>query len=277
MKRDIKLIGLDLDGTTLQDYTGISARVRASIERAIQSGIAVLPATGRQLGGIPPAFLAIQGVRYALTSNGAKVYDLVQDKVLYSDCFTPEKAAQLLRLLKKYELAPSVYIDGHGYAQPTPAMEAKLDEELAAYMRKTRTYVQNLEEFVRQKGREVEKIPIHFATEAERQRALVDLQARGDVTVTSSMALNLELNTKTANKGAGLLALGRLLGYSSAQIMAVGDGTNDIEMLRQVGWGVAMGNAVPAAKAVANAVTASYKQDGVAKAIDEVMGLLPRG
>lgn len=272
MKQDIKIIGLDLDGTTLQHYTGISPRVRASIQRAIQNGVVVLPATGRQLGGIPQEFLSIPGVRYALTSNGAKIYDLAENEEVYSDCFTPAETIDLLDFLAGFEAVMSVYIDGRGYAAPNGQVEKKLNDELVAYMHATRTQVPSLAAFVQKAARPVEKIPLHFVKEEERQRAWRALDARGDVSITSSMPLNMEVNTKTANKGAGLLALGRLLGAQRSQIMAVGDGLNDVEMLRQVGWGVAMGNALPQVKAVADAVTESCQNDGVADAIDRVLG-----
>lgn len=82
--QDIRLIGLDLDGTVFDDAKHISPRNLAAIEAAVQAGIIVLPATGRTATGVPQAFTGIPGVHYALISNGASVIDMrtvLQEKV----------------------------------------------------------------------------------------------------------------------------------------------------------------------------------------------------
>ena len=81
------------------------------------------------------------------------------------------------------------------------------------------------------------------------------------------MPTNVELNILRANKGEALKQLTDYLGLSMEQVMAVGDGMNDLTMLRMAGVGVAMGNACPEAMAAADAVTADCDHDGVAQAI----------
>ena len=71
------------------------------------------------------------------------------------------------------------------------------------------------------------------------------------------------------NKGEGLLRLGTLLGIERDEIMACGDGMNDFEMLKAVGFGVAMENAVEKVKQAADYVTDTNENDGVAKAIEK--------
>lgn len=273
MKQDIKLIGLDLDGTTLDDEKNIHPRVKAAIAEATKQGIVVLPATGRQLSGVPQEFLQIPGVRYALTANGALVYDFEQKKPLYRDCFTQETALSLLEYLGKLDIIIAMYVDGIGYTQTLnmDGFEKILPPEMLQYIRESRMKTESLTDVVRQSSEQVEKFSLLFKDEAKRQKTLATLQKRGDNCTTSSINMNLEVNTPTANKGAGLLALGRQLGFERHQIMAVGDGGNDIEMLKAVGYGVAMGNAPHEVKAVADAVTASCNEAGVALAIEEVL------
>lgn len=79
-----------------------------------------------------------------------------------------------------------------------------------------------------------------------------------------------------ASKGAGVSWLLNRLGVDPAACMALGDGENDLEMLQLVGLGVAMGNAVEAARAVADAATAANSADGVARAVERFV-LQPRG
>ena len=73
---DIRMIGLDLDGTVFNNEKEITEHTRQVLAEAIRRGVTVLPATGRPQEGLPGQFLAIPGVRYALTSNGARILDL---------------------------------------------------------------------------------------------------------------------------------------------------------------------------------------------------------
>jgi hydroxymethylpyrimidine pyrophosphatase-like HAD family hydrolase len=77
----------------------------------------------------------------------------------------------------------------------------------------------------------------------------------------------LAIMNPTCSKASGVVELARYLGVPLEQIMAIGDNNNDIEMLRTVGWGVAMGQASEAVTSAARAVTTSNREDGVARAI----------
>ena len=92
MEREIKLVALDLDGTTFNSEKVITERTREAIAAAIKKGVIVMPATGRQKTGLPESFTSIPGVRYALTSNGGAVVDLWEDSIIYAD-FIPYKTA----------------------------------------------------------------------------------------------------------------------------------------------------------------------------------------
>jgi hydroxymethylpyrimidine pyrophosphatase-like HAD family hydrolase len=86
---------------------------------------------------------------------------------------------------------------------------------------------------------------------------------------TSALGNNVEVNAVGADKGLGLLKLGEILGISRDEIMACGDGTNDSSMILAAGVGVAMGNAVDEVKAIADYITLTNDEDGVAKAIEK--------
>lgn len=271
MKQDIKLIGLDIDGTILESFSTMRPRVKQAIEKALAAGIVVLPATGRQLQGIPKDFLEIPGIRYAVTGNGALVYEL-PDTVLHADCFAKTKALEMLDYLSQFDGMVGLYMGGKGYNQMvTPELEKALPTPVLEYLTTTRQYVPDLASVIEQSDFPVEKFTIFFANQERRLQAWQQLNTHNDSTTTSSVELNLEINTRTANKGVGLLKLGEKLGLRQDQIMAVGDGVNDIQMLRAVGYGVAMGNASPEVKQAADAVTADCSQDGVALAIEAVL------
>ena len=81
--------------------------------------------------------------------------------------------------------------------------------------------------------------------------------------------MNLEINAAGVNKGKAMIELGKLLGISREEIMAFGDGNNDLKMLKEVGTGVAMENAISSVKEAADYVTLSNDEEGVAKFIEK--------
>ena len=76
LRKNVRCIALDLDGTTLQDSKTISEGNRRALESAIARGIHVVVASGRAMDSLPEAITSITGIEYAITSNGAAVYRL---------------------------------------------------------------------------------------------------------------------------------------------------------------------------------------------------------
>ena len=125
-----------------------------------------------------------------------------------------------------------------------------------------------MEAFLTADGGNVQKMHLLFGSTKERQRAFEMIAPyEADLAVTSAMSLNIEINKKSADKGNGLIALGKILGIQKEEIMACGDASNDLAMMQKVGFVVAMGNAEPEIKAAADYVTLTNEENGVAYAI----------
>ena len=75
----VRLAALDLDGTLLNHEGQVTPRTRAALQAASDRGVVIVPTTGRPLGNLPPVVAQLPGVRYAITSNGAAVWDLGSD------------------------------------------------------------------------------------------------------------------------------------------------------------------------------------------------------
>lgn len=269
---DIKLIALDLDGTLLNDAKQISERNIRALKRCIEKGIYIVPTTGRTVKGIPEAVLAISGISYAITVNGGKVEELTTHKVIHEELLSKETAIKVFEKVKDYPIMYDAYINGRGKAEERFLNHLDLygiKPEIQELVRKTRDKIENIFEYVQNCPDQVEKVNLFFADMELREKVRKELASIPDIIITSSMGNNLEINAKQATKGNGIKKLAEYLGLSIEQTMAFGDGENDVSMIQEAHMGVAMGNAMEVVKKVANYVTLSNEEDGVAAAIEK--------
>ena len=96
----IKLIALDLDGTTINNDRVISRRNREALEKASEQGVKVVIATGRPFSALPEDVFEMKGVRYVLTSNGAAITDLEKGETIYRNCLSADTVERAVALLK---------------------------------------------------------------------------------------------------------------------------------------------------------------------------------
>lgn len=267
----IKMIGLDLDGTLLNTKKELTEYSRDVLRRALDKGIIVLVATGRPYTGIPEELRNFPGIRYALTSNGARVLDTKKDILLIEELLPREDAVRALKVFQKYDTMAEIYFDGQGYAD-----EAKMAQihkyhhnpHMWEYVRKSRVMVPDILEMAEQSTKDMDKIQGLFADMDEREQAWRELMQDEKLELVGSLKYNIEINAAGVNKGKSLVKLGELLGIRREEIMACGDGDNDITMLCEAGFGVAMGNAEESVKKAADYITETNDEDGAAKAIE---------
>lgn len=270
-KKDIRLIGLDLDGTTLTSDKVLTARTKAVLEACLERGIEVLPATGRAKAGIPAYLTGIKGIRYILLSNGALVYDMKEDRYVYQNLLSFEKSMALLDQLEAYGSFYDLFAGGFGRCEGRfldNLDDYAIEPHIQDLIHMSRKRIDNLRDWLLAWKKPVEKFTVFFADPEARLQAMADMGRDPDLAVTSSIPNNMELNSASCNKGDALLSLGRMLGISPSQIMACGDGVNDLDMVRMAGFGVAMDNGMDQVKEAADFITKSCDEEGVAYAIE---------
>ena len=273
MAKDIRLIALDLDGTLLTTDKRLTERNRNALLRAGEKGIAIVPVTGRIFNGLPRSVLELPCLKYAILCNGASVYDVAGDRLL---CRAEMPLAQALEIMSWLDGQPVIYdcyAEGRGFM--TEAMWNQIDRYawspiVVDYMKSVRAPVPELKAFLRQKGWDIQKIQA-FCPDEDTQRRLLTHMPFSGIAVSSSVPRNVEINREDATKGRALLALAKHLGLERDQVMAFGDGLNDISMIENAGVGVAMGNAVDEVRRVADKITATNDEDGVAAVIETLM------
>lgn len=270
----IQLIALDLDGTLLDSRKRLPHRNRKAIEACIARGIQVVPCTGRTAEGVPSMIKEISGIRYAITVNGGMIEDMEKKLILDRRLMEKETALSVLEQIKDRHIMYDIYADGQGISEDrfyNHLDEYKVTKEIQILVKKTRRVVPDIIEYVKNKPGMVDKVNLFFSDLDEREEIRILLKQRTDVIVSSSLYNNLEINAIGAEKGEALLRLASILGLSREETMACGDGDNDFSMIRLAGTGVAMENGEESLKAIADYITGSNDEAGVAQAIEKLV------
>ena len=275
MQQTPLLIALDLDGSLCTTDKRITPYTAAVLARAAGSGVLPVPATGRFFKGMPAELREAGWLRCAITINGASVLD--GDTVLCRAEMGWQRAVEAMEYLDTQDLIYDCYQDSWGWITRSfqeKAAEFVPDQYYLKMLRVLRSPVDELKAHLRRVRRDVQKIIIFTRTDELQNELLKSLPIRfPDLVVTSSARHNIELNAPAANKGDALRGLAAALGIPMERTMAVGDGLNDMAMLRAAGIRVAMGNAHPDLKAIAGYITDDCDHDGAAKAIEYFCGL----
>ena len=277
MARDIKIISLDLDGTLLDSQKRLSDGNRAALEEAAAKGVLIVPTTGRFFGMMPQSIRDLPFVRYAITINGAQVYDRETGTAIVREEIPLDMALDIMRLLDGYDVIYDCYRSNWGWMTESLQNKAEdyaTDAHYVKMVREFRNPVPELKAYLESTASEgdVQKVML-FARNTPGSEAVTKAIADAvrerfpQIKATSSTWNNLELNIATAHKGNSLRRFAEHLGYALDNCMAIGDGMNDLSMIEAAGLGVAMSNAHPLVIAAADHVTASNDEDGVARAI----------
>ncbi|MFA6849978.1 MAG: Cof-type HAD-IIB family hydrolase [Selenomonadaceae bacterium] len=268
---NIKLIALDMDGTTLNTEHQVTPANKEAIKAALSKNVEVVISTGRSNTELFPILKQFPEIRYFICGNGAKIYDKTLDKNIFEDFLPFSVATNLIDIAKDYLVTPEIYVNNHIYTNKhfyDYITDFISEPHLISLIQQSRTPLQDLSDFLQNWQKPIEKINMFYTDENERNRLFAVLN-KMDVALTSSLEHNLEINSPTASKGTALHHLCQSLHIESPDVMAIGDGHNDISMLRYAGCSVAMGNAIPSARNAARFTTLTNTESGVAFAINE--------
>lgn len=268
----IKLIALDLDGTTLNKESKLSEGNRKALQAAADMGVNIVIATGRPFCALPKEILDFEPVRYVLTSNGAKITDLHEGKILYENCLAPHSVEAAVKLLEPLHYVLETFVDGVAYIEGwyyRQVDETRESFRAVDYILNTRKPQDDFYQFMLDNSSGIENINVNFEDISEKPDMKVKLEALPDVTITSSFDHNLEIGGATTSKAQALTQMGKILGIDKSEMMAAGDSPNDMAMLKAAGTAVAVGNAKPEVKAIADFIAPDHDKDGVAAAVEK--------
>ncbi len=270
MTRDIQLVAIDLDGTLLRDDKSLSQENVDAIKEAIEQGVQVVICTGRTLPSIQ--YLSKQlpqgdGDEYLILQNGAVIHQLPDLNIVHETILTEGDRQAIYDVFKEYRSEEvqmvafdpdKLYLVDDETANPTVVQDAKtLSTDITLAKFEEVLNLETLYKIVVFGGVEfiddyLEKIPN-------------DLYEQ--VHIVRSLPVAIEFIPKLANKANGLNALIQQLDIKAENIMTIGDELNDYEMVKMAGLGVAMENGHPEVKRVADELTLTNNENGVAHAI----------
>lgn len=276
----IRLVALDLDGTLLDSQSQISPRTRQAIADAVGRGVIVLP-----------------GIRYAITTNGAAVWDMGTDPLgavysRYADAarrqthqpvrllhrpMPPETAREAFALYQEYHGPLSIFSDGRSYLDGT-GMALFQNRHIQRHSTEARQpddgryhVVRDQPEWLSRHAHEVEKFCMFFDSAEIAQAALPRFRALPGVEAVQGSPDNVEVTAQGVDKGTALLALADMLGIPREATAAIGDSENDRAMLARAGVAAVMANALPEIRALGDIVsTRDNDHDGVAELFERL-------
>lgn len=268
----IRMVALDLDGTTLTSKGELSDRTRRALELAAEQGVYVVVSTGRSFNSLPPVIKDVKGIAYAITSNGSHINVLATGESVYDDYIWPDNIETIIRMKDKYHCGLEVFIDGQAYIDEDTYRDIEqngCEFRNAEYVLWSRKPVPVIEELLRDNYNKIENCNFCFEGIDKVEAARPEISAIPNAQITTSFRNNLEIGGPNTSKKTALIELMKRLGIDSSELMCCGDAPNDIQMLELAGIGVAMGNAWGGTKDHADYVTATNDEDGVAIAFEK--------
>jgi Cof subfamily protein (haloacid dehalogenase superfamily) len=261
-----KLVAIDMDGTLLNGEKQISPENYEAIQKARENGVKVVLASGRPLVGFKRYLEELNLVSeedYVVAFNGAIVQSSGGNKIISKTTLDLEDYEEL------YELSKELKVNIHALTEntvisPKDSKYTRLESEI--------NLIHSEIIAVEDVPKDTNILKVMFIDDPKIIDEVIEKipeAVSSKYTIVRSEPFFLEFLHKSVNKGAGVEALAQNLNIKQEEVICIGDAGNDIHMVKYAGLGVAMGNAFPELKRVANFITKTNDQNGVAHVINK--------
>lgn len=277
----IKIIFADLDGTILNDNKKITEYTMDSINYAMEKGIEFVPTTGRHKGGIPDIILKNSSIKYAVTVNGAAIWELHPNEIcLKTDRLPTEIVLKIMQKSLELDVMADIFSDEKCYTDYRNIeilKEVDVSEPVKKYILSSRTVTDNLMDFYTKSKPEINKITMNFkgvknSTPKNRNKMIEYLKGIREISVVSGGGDNIEVTSSTATKGSGVKWIADYLNIPLSDTIAFGDSENDLSMFEVCGHSCAPENSAKELKEISEYLCQENNDDGIAKFIDKITG-----
>lgn len=260
-----KLIVTDMDGTLLNEDNKIEDRVKKSIEYAKEKGIKIILASGREYNSILPYAKELGATDMLITMNGAMVTD-IQGNIIFEEVIDNDVCENIVQMAMENDIFPILFIDNNLYAN-------REEDRLELFKHYTTSPIhifKDLKKLSQEKPiskfiliDDIEKIKVF--------QQILKKKFGEKINIDRSKPEALEIYSKKTNKGLMVQKVADYYGIKKEEIIAIGDGENDISMISYAGMGVAMENALEELKKEAQFVTKDNSNNGVGYAIEKLI------
>lgn len=263
-----KLIAIDMDGTLLNEKKEISHRCKEDILKLKEKGISIVLATGRPFHGILPyidELYLLDENDFMVTYNGALVQNVNADKVLKKSPLSLDSYKEL------YTVSKELDINIHALTENS-VLTPKNNPY--THIESTINKIPTIEVPIEDIDNSTNIIKVMFIDDPKRIDTIIPLipdWVEANYSILRSAPIFLEFLDKGVDKGVGVSLIAKQLGIEPKEVIAIGDAGNDIAMIQYAGLGVAMGNATDDVKSVADYITLTNEEDGVAHVIEKFM------
>ena len=275
----MKLLVLDVDGTLFGSDGKVSMSSIEAMKKAQEKGVTIMLASGRDYSSLPLDQLKDVDIPYVITCNGSAAYKTETKETLYEECLDTEEMLEVFAYVLERGIHLNVQMNGGNYTEKkcqSYIRNMAVPDYVKEVLDETCEPLDDIAEFVRKNEVDILKVTLNFQMKEDgeylnREEVNQYLKKLPDIHVVDGGFANLEFNKAGVSKASGIRFMSKYLGIPKEDIMAIGDSENDIEMLKEAGLGIAMGNALDEVLVVADDVTAPNDEDGVAKAIEKYL------
>lgn len=273
----IRLIIADLDGTIMERPKVITDRTKRAVAAVRKVGAEVVLASARPPRSIRYYHRELRLTTPVIAYNGALLWDLLTGIPLAQISLTPQLAGEMVQLGRELGTEINIEANDEWFAD---RISERLSADLREYTTLGEPQVGKVDEILASDtplGKVV--LDIRDLDEKKRKEARNTLirHFEGQSHITETVPGLLDMISADASKAVMAQRLARSLNVTADQVLGIGDHENDVPLLRWAGVGVAMGNAIPAAKEAADVVTSSNQRDGVAEALERWVLDRPQG
>lgn len=269
---EYKLICIDMDGTLLSDIKEISDRNKEAIKKAYDKGVKIAVCTGRIFTSANYFADLLEIKTPVIASNGAYIREKDRDKVIYQQVLGYDNCKDMLDVFRKHNIYPHYYSTDTIFTEKiihSSSFYAEVNKTLPKDRKINIVVVEDWDEIFHKYEEEIFKgVGIH-EDENIIANARQELEEIGTFEVVSSFVKNFEAMNKGVSKGRAVEILADYYGLSSEEVICIGDGENDLSMIKYAGLGVAMKNANDMVKEHADYITDFNYNHGVAKVIEK--------
>ena len=287
-----KLVAIDLDGTLLNSYGEVSNENKQAIKNAINKGVEVVLSSGRIGDSVESIAHDLSANNYYISGNGSMLYNMQEDKIEYENFIEKEKMLKLIKICEENSIYYSIYTENMVITKSLKYNVAfyNYDNIKKAFDKRTNiNIVQNIYEYVENlKNNKFLKITICDDSEIIFSRIIDKFKKINNIDVLDVAHMSrkiikegteevpveyyyTEITNKNVDKWTAIEILIKKLNIKREEVIAIGDNMNDKLMIKNAGIGVAMGQANPKIKEIADFITQDNNNNGVANILNKLI------